>query len=45
MKFFKTLLALIILALVAGGLYLGMADINVPQQTVTKDVTPVPAKG
>ncbi|MDD3019987.1 MAG: hypothetical protein PHX61_03280 [Alphaproteobacteria bacterium] len=40
MKFIKTVLAMLILALIAGGIYLGVADITVPQQTVTKEVSP-----
>ncbi len=40
MKLVKTVLALFILALIGGGIYLGVADITVPQQTVTKEVSP-----
>ncbi|HOO50101.1 MAG TPA: hypothetical protein PLK94_02315 [Alphaproteobacteria bacterium] len=39
MKLFKTLLALIILAAIGGGIYLGTADINIPQKTVVIEKT------
>ena len=39
MKLFKTLLALIILAAIGGGIYLGTADINMPQKTVVIEKT------
>ncbi|MDY0028519.1 MAG: hypothetical protein RBR86_01110 [Pseudobdellovibrionaceae bacterium] len=40
MKLLKTLLALIILAALGGGIYLGTADIEIPQKTITVEVTP-----
>ena len=40
MKLVKTLLALIILAALGGGIYLGTADIEIPQKTITVEVTP-----
>ncbi|HNQ92523.1 MAG TPA: hypothetical protein PKI93_06280 [Alphaproteobacteria bacterium] len=40
MKFLGTLLAIIIFLAVGGGIYLGVADISIPQKTVTQDITP-----
>lgn len=47
MKIFAIFLALLVIAFVGGVIYLGIADVSVPQTTLTKDVSaasaPVPA--
>lgn len=40
MKLLGTLFAIIIILGLAGVLYVGLADADVPQKTVTKDITP-----
>jgi len=40
MKLVKMILTVTVLAIVGGILYLGVADVSVPQKTVTEDVTP-----
>lgn len=40
MKLLGSIFAILLFVIVGGGVYLGMADIDVPQQTVTKDVAP-----
>ncbi len=43
MKIFGIFLALLVIALTGGVIYLGITDVSVPQTTVTKDVSAVPA--
>lgn len=43
MKIFGIFLALLVIALIGGVIYLGIADVSVPQTTVTKDVSATPA--
>ncbi|HRK97202.1 MAG: hypothetical protein KDJ26_03630 [Alphaproteobacteria bacterium] len=45
MKLIKTFFALVILAIIASGIYLGAADITIPQKTITKEVTPSTTSG
>ncbi|MBP9868112.1 MAG: hypothetical protein KBC88_04190 [Alphaproteobacteria bacterium] len=42
MKIFGIFLALLVIALTGGVIYLGIADVSVPQTTVTKDVSAIP---
>ncbi len=43
MKIFGIFLALLVIALTGGMIYLSAAGVSVPQTTVTKDVSAIPA--